>query len=77
VCGSLSQTQPTLPPHNAGDLRNQMFLCRALRRVLGDERCHDRLIFVGVLPRQHGVARQHAVPQGVEAVSSVLETSPG
>ena len=63
----LGEAQPALAPHDAGDLLDQVLLGRPLRRVLDHERCHDGLIFVGILPRQHRVARQHAVAQRIEA----------
>ena len=35
--------------------------------VLGHQCVDDGLIFVGILPGQDGVARQHAVAQRIEA----------
>jgi hypothetical protein len=50
----------------AGQLLDQMFLGRSLRGVFGNERGDQGLVFVRVFPWQHGVARQHAMAQGVE-----------
>src|SRR5262249_61974321 len=55
------ETQPALAPHNAGNLLDQMFLGGSLWSMFGHQRCHDRMIFVGIFPGQHGIARQHAM----------------
>src|ERR1700722_2573361 len=65
--GGLGQAQAALAPKNAGQFLNQMLLGQPLRGVLGDERRHQVAIFGRVLPRQHGVARQDAMAQRVEA----------
>lgn len=44
-----------------------MLLGRPLWDVFGHQRLYSRLVFVGILPGQNGVARQHAVVQRVEA----------
>ena len=67
VGGGLGQAQPALAPQDAGQFLDQMLLGRSPRRVLGYERGDQRAVFVRILPRQHGVARQHAMAQRVEA----------
>ena len=63
----LGQAQPALAPDDAGQLFDQMVLDRPLRRVLGEERVEQGGILALVLPRQHRVAREHAVLESVEA----------
>jgi hypothetical protein len=65
--GGLGQAQAAPAPKDAGQFLNQMLLGRPLRRMLGDERREQVAIFGRVLPRQHGVARQDAMAQRVEA----------
>ena len=65
--GGLGQAQAALAPKDAGQFLDQMLLGRPLRGVLGDERRDQVAIFGRVLPRQHGVARQDAMAQRVEA----------
>ena len=67
VGGGLGQAQAALAPQDAGQFLDQMLLGRPLRRVLGHQRRDEGVVLVGILPRQHGVARQHAVAQRIEA----------
>ena len=67
VGGSLGQAEPALAPQDAGQFLDQMLLGRSPRRVFGGERRDQRAVFFRILPRQHGVARQHAMAQCVEA----------
>ena len=60
--GSLGQAKTALAPQDAGQFLDQMLLGWSLWGVLAHERCHNRLILIGVLPRQDGVAGQNAVP---------------
>src|SRR5208337_1320451 len=54
----LRQAQPSLSPKDAGHFLDQMLLGRSLRRMFGDERGDQGVVFGRVLPGQHGVARQ-------------------
>jgi hypothetical protein len=65
--GSLSKAKPALAPEDASDLLDEVLLGRALRTVLGHQRLDNGPVFVGTLPGQHRLARQHAVAQRVEA----------
>ena len=65
--GGFGQAQAALAPQDARQFLDQMLLGRPLRPVLGHQRRDDGAVLVGILPRQHGVARQHAVAQRVEA----------
>ena len=67
VGGGLGQAQPALAPQDAGQFLDQMLLGRPLRSVLGHQRRDNGVVFVGILPGQDGVARQHAVAQRIEA----------
>ena len=67
VRGSLSKAKPALAPEDACDLLDEVLLGRPLRTMLGHQRLDNGPVFVGTLPGQHRVARQHAVAQRVEA----------
>src|SRR5271155_1346624 len=63
----LRQAQPSLSPKDAGHFLDQMLLGRSLRRMFGDERGDQGVVFVRILPRQDGVARQDAMAERIEA----------
>jgi hypothetical protein len=57
VSGGFGQAPPALAPQNAGQLLDQMLLCRSLRPVLGHQHRDQGAVFVRILPGKHGVAR--------------------
>jgi hypothetical protein len=65
--GGLGQPQATLAPKDPGQFLDQVLLGGANRRMLSCERRDQVAIFRCVLPGQHGVLRQDAVAQRVEA----------
>jgi hypothetical protein len=70
--GGLGQAQAALAPQDASQFLDQVLLRRPLRPVLGNERRDQGVVLVRVLPGQHGVARQHAVAQRIEAASHII-----
>jgi hypothetical protein len=76
VSGSLSEAKPPLGPQDAGDLLDEVLLCRPLRTMLGHQRLDNRPVFVGVLPWQDRVARQHPGPRKPPRRSEIATPMP-
>ena len=66
IRGDLRQPEPPLAPQHTGQLDDQMRLGRTRRGVLLGQRVEQGLVFGRVLPRQHRVARQDTVSDGIE-----------
>ena len=73
IGGRLGHDEPLLAPHDAGQLLHQVVLGRSVRRVLGDQALQQVVVFAPILPGQHPVPREDAVPEGVEPAPLVAD----
>src|SRR5262245_45994551 len=65
-CGP-GEAQVALAPNNAGQFLDKLLFGRSMWVLLGHQRRDQGVVFAGIPPVQHRIARQHAMAQRVEA----------